>query len=416
MNTFELKIIDSDGTSSEPSRMVAQEIWIDGIHLDEPHVVDVCELVRSIFRPDEFFFFTCTCGEPGCAGIWEGFNVRHVPGKILWRFRRPVKEPHSDQTEEELGQQTSCTNAVEYEFDREQFVSALDQGLRELRAKPSNSEYCPYGFDREKLDRLDVRHRPLDWQENPVHRRLYILADETYPLFLDGQFVSLEDLGLSNEFLVGFIAWKDKATQLIPWRPDQRLEWLEDARSLALFAYLEGLPADIDIRLIAYQWTADDQLDRWAPESRLVSRLLLDRQSKFEDPYICLSAKKGRFELWFDMTPEAKNQRYRFIGYGSRVTEDCPFLIPFALEKSLSEWASQMPSYEKPASWERWLLGKPNPQEPLSKFDWPTFHAAGVRLAAEVKALVGHRAIVFYELPWEAPPYGDSRRLEIAGE
>lgn len=421
MNTFELKIIDSDeipfALTSKPPGVITQQIWIDGAHLDEPHVVDVRELVRSLFKPGEYYFFTCECGESGCAGIWDGFKVRHVPGKILWHFRRPVSQKGNDLDEDdEFDQWVASTTAIEYAFDREQFTSAIDYALRELKSRPEKSEYSPYGFDREQLEKLDAYHQPsLDWREEPGRRRLYFLADEDNPLFLEGQFISVDRLGVSERFEADFIEWKCQSNQASPLSPDQRNEWLEKTRSLLLSSYQEGLPADIDIWLVVFQWTTNGELDSWSSQSRLISRWFLNKHSAFEDPYLCLSADKGGFSLWFDFTPEPKNERYRFLGSHNRIYDGCPFKIPFALEKALTNWASSMPEYKTPGPWDRWLLGRPESSAQLGDFDWATFHAEGVRLATEIKGLVGNQVTVFYEVPWRSPAIGEMRRLEING-
>ena len=418
MNTFELKIIDSDeipfALTTKPPGVITQQIWIDGAHLDEPHVVDIRELVSSIFRPGEFYFFTCECGEPGCAGIWDGFKVRHLPEEIQWHFRRPVRQPDNDLAEEDdFHHWTSTTAAIDYKFDRQQFTYAMNHALEVLKSKQENSEYSPYGFDRKQLDSLDAYHPPLNWEEKPGRRKLYFLVDEASQLFMDGQFVTLNQLGTSELFASMFRTWESQQKLTATLNTNQRLEWLESTRSLALSAYTEGLSDDIDIWIVAYQWTANDQLDPWDAASRLVSRQFLNIQSPFDDPFLCLSADKGSYCLWFDYTPDTKNQRYRFVSSGRNVYDSSPFLIPFALEKELLDWASRMPEYRKPGPWDRWLLGRPIPSDQMANFDWSRFHTTGQYLASEIKKIVGNRATVLYELPWESPSLGDSRRIEI---
>jgi hypothetical protein len=167
MNTFELKIIESDkvpyAPSNMPPGMIIQQIWVDGVHLNESPAVDVEELVRSLSRAGEFYFFTCSCGQPGCARIWDGIDVRHDLEKILWKFRRPMRHLESDLSDEkELELWISTTSVIEYEFDRDQFISAMDRGQCELKSKPIHSVYSPYGFTRTQLDYLDAREQPMN--------------------------------------------------------------------------------------------------------------------------------------------------------------------------------------------------------------------------------------------------------------
>jgi hypothetical protein len=37
------------------------------------------------FQP-EYFFFTCECGEPGCAGLFDGVVVTRLEQTVVWRF------------------------------------------------------------------------------------------------------------------------------------------------------------------------------------------------------------------------------------------------------------------------------------------------------------------------------------------
>lgn len=46
--------------------------------------VDLGALVRSALAPGLHWIFSCTCGEPCCAGITEPVEVVHRDGEILW--------------------------------------------------------------------------------------------------------------------------------------------------------------------------------------------------------------------------------------------------------------------------------------------------------------------------------------------
>lgn len=411
MNTFELKIIATGGASAAP-RKIAQEIWIDGVHLDEPHAVDVCELVRSLFRPGEFFFFTCGCGEPGCAGIWDGIQVRQLPGRILWRFRRPVRTPEF-LTNDEYAQWKLKAPLVDFTFDRDQVLAAMDGSLAELWFKPDDAEFSPNGFGRAQLGSLDAYQEPSGYLDDSGRRRLYFLVDEASPWLLEGQFIGVDELGTSTAFESRFREWQGQQAMGVPMNAAHRLAWLEEARAIALCAYQDGLPEDIDILLIASQWNADDQLDPWCSESRLVSRQWMDPPVTLERPYLCLSADRGKFAIWLDDTPEAKNQRSRFVGYGSRIVDHSPFQVPFAFEKALSDWASTMPDSRTSDPWDHWFLGRPVGRDSLCPFSWPAFHAEGQRLAKELGGMVGCGTPVLYELPWGSPPFCDTRRIEV---
>ncbi len=54
---------------------------------EEPYAgtIDIGALLRSTVRSDEHWIFTCTCGEPGCAGIWLPVIVVNDGPYTLWK-------------------------------------------------------------------------------------------------------------------------------------------------------------------------------------------------------------------------------------------------------------------------------------------------------------------------------------------
>ncbi len=44
-------------------------------------------LLQSVAKDDEHFIFTCSCGSPGCAGIWRGIETVHEDDLTVWRLR-----------------------------------------------------------------------------------------------------------------------------------------------------------------------------------------------------------------------------------------------------------------------------------------------------------------------------------------
>lgn len=50
-------------------------------------------VVESFFTPGDYYLLTCSCGEPGCAGLFEPFHVAHLgDGIIHWHFVQPEPE------------------------------------------------------------------------------------------------------------------------------------------------------------------------------------------------------------------------------------------------------------------------------------------------------------------------------------
>lgn len=66
---------------------------IDGEVLNIGYCMDDTELLRSFDAPGEYWFLTCSCGEPGCAGLWEPFKVEHLENGIIhWHVTCPGPE------------------------------------------------------------------------------------------------------------------------------------------------------------------------------------------------------------------------------------------------------------------------------------------------------------------------------------
>lgn len=67
----------------------------------ENRTISIGALAASAIDSDEHFIFTCSCGTPGCAGIWRGVEVVHEDGLVVWRDRgvRPMRIAVFDQKE-----------------------------------------------------------------------------------------------------------------------------------------------------------------------------------------------------------------------------------------------------------------------------------------------------------------------------
>ncbi len=103
LNHFELRLKqtavyqEADTLQSGAATLqLSAEIWIDAQMLDEPHTVSVNAVLRSLAKvnsPDGGgrwdFVFTCACGNPSCACIYEGVGALRGEESIDWVLRRP---------------------------------------------------------------------------------------------------------------------------------------------------------------------------------------------------------------------------------------------------------------------------------------------------------------------------------------
>ena len=74
-NILSLSFRQVAATDKAPAHLVG-ELRADGNRLGEGFVLDVRRLADALTREGEHFIFTCGCGEPGCAGIFEGVRSR----------------------------------------------------------------------------------------------------------------------------------------------------------------------------------------------------------------------------------------------------------------------------------------------------------------------------------------------------
>ena len=80
-NILSLSFRQVAATDKSPAHLVG-ELRVDGQIVGERYVVDVRRLAEALTREGEHYIFTCGCGEPGCAGIFEGFRT-WLEGEVI---------------------------------------------------------------------------------------------------------------------------------------------------------------------------------------------------------------------------------------------------------------------------------------------------------------------------------------------
>ena len=80
-----------DTKSNSNMQSLWLEIWVDEQMLTDftTYAVDLEALAKSVRQEGQFYILTCTCGAPGCAGIFRGIAVFHLPGLIQWAITLP---------------------------------------------------------------------------------------------------------------------------------------------------------------------------------------------------------------------------------------------------------------------------------------------------------------------------------------
>lgn len=129
VSRFELRLRDGP-VEHWPSSLrqieIHPEIWVDERHLDEPHCLDLGQLVQSLHTDGWAEIFTCKCGVAGCAGIVEGIKVAHLGPLIQWSFRRPQSANNMS------GWRTRAVRTALL-FDRDQMLAAIQDFVQAAR-------------------------------------------------------------------------------------------------------------------------------------------------------------------------------------------------------------------------------------------------------------------------------------------
>lgn len=278
MNTFELVFVVDETVPkfalSVVQQKVYQQIWIDDVYLDGVPAIDLSALLRSLFHPGKFRIFTCD--NDGCTSIGGNVLVRHEQGSIHWRFQRPIwsqpagATPKCDECKREGVQ---LGKWIEYTFDRTQMLSDIASALCVIGEQTSpDAIYSPHGFERKHLEALKPYGMLADIPgAQHSGQNLFFLVDEKDQFLLEGQFVSLNDLGLEASIQQRFQRWlQDREAHRT--NPQKREAWLEATRALMLEVARSALPKDAAIHLIARRNASDGTLDPWNPECYSIDR------------------------------------------------------------------------------------------------------------------------------------------------
>jgi len=132
--SIEIKYEPYPGSASS-RRELSLECSIDGILLIpwNTFAMDVFALVESAKKPGTYFIWTCDCGIPECAGIYQGVQVIHRPDTVVWKDNKhPLKHfPYAEFDKGEYTQTIQTTwdqylgLAEGYMRGKEDFVLSL---------------------------------------------------------------------------------------------------------------------------------------------------------------------------------------------------------------------------------------------------------------------------------------------------
>jgi hypothetical protein len=131
-------------------------LLIDGEPIEEQLPIDLWVLVKSVLRPGRHYIYTCSCGDPGCAGVEEGIRVGHRLGRIIWEYRLPQStDSYGDDPVSPYKSWLKQAAFHRHVFCRAQVIKALSEALSDAEATHADDAvYAAYGFRRKHISEL----------------------------------------------------------------------------------------------------------------------------------------------------------------------------------------------------------------------------------------------------------------------
>lgn len=147
INKLNFQISYKDSTwDKTTTRHIILKIMIDNIEYSS-WGYSFTSLFDSISKDGEYYIFTCSCGTPGCAGIFNGVIVIHEENHIIWK----VPDPISIDTDDENYNEDDEVKYKTYTFDKNQYagsiISAIEKIKEYIRTCPHPRIQMGDGFD-----------------------------------------------------------------------------------------------------------------------------------------------------------------------------------------------------------------------------------------------------------------------------
>lgn len=182
---------------------------INGIEFHPEHQLDLTSLVKSCQWTGELDIFTCSCGAPGCAGIFQGIEVGHTRDAISWKCPKPlsINEDMPDFWEH------GVTTFEYFTFSPDQYIDAIDAGVKRIKSLAVSAqrsvEFPVHGVGFEQIMALEAR--PFSVHTMGSERRVVareVVIDAYHGLVtVDGVGYQMGDLNLTPELMTQYSAW-----------------------------------------------------------------------------------------------------------------------------------------------------------------------------------------------------------------
>lgn len=203
---FEVNLVDRPGYSA---LLLDYTLQINGIEF-HPAQIDLTSLVKSCQWSGELDIFTCSCGSPGCAGIFQGIEVEHAHDAITWRCLKPLSVNGDLQ---EIWAHGAAT-LEHFTFSPDQYIDAIDSGIKRIKSLAVSAmrpvEFPVLGVELEQV--LTLQTRPFSTHTMEPERRILarqVVVDAYYGfVLLDGVEYQMGELNVDAEIMEEYLAWK----------------------------------------------------------------------------------------------------------------------------------------------------------------------------------------------------------------
>lgn len=138
-------------------------LWINGQEFGDAYFLNLTAIVQSCQGSGEFFMLTCTCGEPGCAGLFKGIQVTHTAEAITWVCQPELAIPVATALDASI----PVLAIHHFAFDPAQYIGAIEDGIKNIQAMALKAtrpvDFPVYGVSTESVMTLKVRPMPVNF-------------------------------------------------------------------------------------------------------------------------------------------------------------------------------------------------------------------------------------------------------------
>lgn len=199
-----------DESPGDSQYKVHYHLNINGREFHPEHPLDLNDLVKSCQSSGELDIFTCGCGIPDCAGIFQGIEVGHTPDEITWKCPNPLSvSEHLPELWEH-----GVTNFEYFSFEPDQYIDTIDSGIKKIKSLAISSSYPidfpVYDVKLEQIMALETRPfstRILDSDRKILAREIVVEANHDF-VTVGGVVHQLENLNLGAALTQEYSAWK----------------------------------------------------------------------------------------------------------------------------------------------------------------------------------------------------------------